>query len=371
MQRYIALGVVLVLIAGAILYLEHGKVGSSGPVSTQVATSATSTPHSADYAKNKLIYQPALELVHPDGYINTGGQELKLGDLIGKKVILLDFWTYSCINCQRTIPYLEGWYKKYGPSGFVVVGVHAPEFDFEKMLANVQMGVTKFGITYPVVLDSKHQTWAAYHNNYWPEEYLIDIDGLIREHSIGEGNYDETETNIQKLLAERNRALGLTMPIPTGLIDASYTVNTGSPETYFDAARNQYLGNGRQGAIGVQEFSLPQEARPNTLYLGGTWDIEQEFAENKSASASIEFHYSAKGVYFVASSTLPKGTTITVFEDDKPLSKDRGADVDASGHVRIKEPRLYKLIEHSGQQEHVLQIQVESPGLDAYTFTFG
>ncbi|MDB5224567.1 MAG: thiol-disulfide isomerase, partial [Candidatus Adlerbacteria bacterium] len=304
-----------------------------------------------------------------DGYINTDGQAIKLSDYIGKKVILVDFWTYSCINCQRTIPYLENWYKKYGPNGFVIVGVHTPEFNFEKQLANVQAGVLKFGITYPVVLDSENQTWDAYHNNYWPEEYLIDIDGLVREHNIGEGNYQETEASIQKLLLERAKTLSTNDQIPTGFVAAGQTIEASSPETYFDWQRNEYLGNGIQHSPGVQTFKAPATVAPNTLYLDGTWNIGDEFAENTTANAGISFHYKAKGVYFVASSA--QGSTLTIYVDGKVISTDKGADVDLKGQVHVKEPRLYKLIEHVSQQEHVIQIKVEKPGLDAYTFTFG
>ncbi len=369
MKRYIALAVVLLGIGGAIWYLESMK--SHGPTGPAVPIAAGT--HSANYAANSAKYPMAKEFVSPKGYINTP-PTTTLSSLVNDqhKVVLLDFWTYSCINCQRTIPYLEAWYQKYKDYGLVIVGVHSPEFEFEKVLANVEAGAKKFGITYPVILDSDMGTWNAYNNQYWPEEYLIDTDGLVRENNIGEGNYEETEQNIQKLLNERNQTLGLTTPIPTGLVDVSANnPQAGSPETYFGYSRNQYLGNGTQQTPGSQTFTAPaiSSAVPNTLYLGGTWNLQKEYAENTSATASITYYYSAKNVYFVASSE--KGVTLTVYVDGKLISKNKGADVDAKGQVHVQESRLYTLFHSEDVEQHVIQINISGPGLDAYTFTFG
>jgi thiol-disulfide isomerase/thioredoxin len=157
---------------------------------------------------------------------------------------LLDFWTYSCINCQRTIPYLNAWYAKYKDAGLEIIGVHTPEFDFEKKYENVAAAVRKFGIQYPVVMDSNNRTWNAYGNMYWPEHYLIDINGLVVDRHIGEGGYAETEAKIQQLLTERKDALNDSVAIPTGTVDITSTIQANSPETYFGATRNEYLTNG-------------------------------------------------------------------------------------------------------------------------------
>jgi thiol-disulfide isomerase/thioredoxin len=368
MKRTVILVAVLVGIAGAIWFLEsmkamHGATGPAVPVA--VGT------HSANYDAHKLLYPSAKEFVSPDGYINTPATTT-LDYLINTqhKVVLLDFWTYSCINCLRTVPYLEAWYNKYKDAGLVVVGVHAPEFAFEKVLSNVQAAVQKFGITYPVVMDSAMGTWNAYNNQYWPEEYLIDTDGLVRERNIGEGNYKETETTIQKLLAERNITLGLTTPIPTGFVDINQTIQAASPETYFGYARNEYLGNGVRQTPGAQTLVVPDQSRAaaNTLYLGGAWNFQSEYAEN-SGPAEIVYSYNAQDVYLVASS--PKGVTLTVYVDGKLISANKGADVDAQGRVHVQESRLYKLVEGGAQEAHVLEIKISGPGLDAYTFTFG
>jgi thiol-disulfide isomerase/thioredoxin len=370
MKRYIALVIVLAGVVGAIWYLEMMKV-AHGPTGPAVPIAAGT--HSANYEANSAKYPMAKEFVSPDGYINTPATTT-LSYLVNNehKVVLLDFWTYSCINCQRTIPYLEAWYQKYKDYGLVIVGVHSPEFEFEKVLANVEAGVKKFGITYPVVMDSAMGTWNAYNNQYWPEEYLIDTDGLVRENNIGEGNYEETEQNIQKLLNERNQTLGLTAPIPTGFVDVTvHAPQAGSPETYFGYERNQYLGNGQQRSLGLQTLTAPSisSAAPNTLYLGGTWRFQSEYAENTSANASIIYYYSAKNVYLVASSE--KGVTLTIYIDGKLISAGRGADVDAKGQVHVQESRLYTLFQSDDVEQHVIQINVSGAGLDAYTFTFG
>lgn len=381
--RYITLFFVVVIVVVAISYLESQKVSLPSSASSQndsinlnaTSTSATSTPlHTSNFAQLEAQYSAAKELVSIDGYINTpNDQPITIQSLVGKKVILLDFWTYSCINCQRTIPYLNAWYAKYKDAGLEIIGVEAPEFDFEKVLSNVQAAVTKFGIQYPVVLDNELGTWNAYGNEYWPEDYLIDINGLVVDRNIGEGNYAQTETEIQQLLQQRAVLLGEpTSTVPTGLVNLSYTVNTNSPETYFGAARNEYLANGTQSQQGVQNLTAPNlsDVQFNQLYLGGSWNFEDQYAQNTSANATIFYNYDAQHVYFVASGN-GSDISITVLRDGKPLTTDRGADVDANGNATINQSRLYDLIDQSSAQEHTLEIIVHNPGLQAYTFTFG
>lgn len=196
--------VALVVIGGLILFFERQKTGMQpGPIEP---VALLQLPDSSR-AKSKAAQHPrALEISTPDGFINT--DRIAVGDLLGKKVILLDFWTYSCINCQRTIPHLNAWYEKYRDQGLVIIGIHTPEFEFEKQYENVLAAVKKFGIAYPVVLDNNYSTWQAYKNRYWPRKYLIDIDGFVVYDHIGEGAYKETERKIQELLAERARVLG-------------------------------------------------------------------------------------------------------------------------------------------------------------------
>ncbi|HEY6021335.1 MAG TPA: redoxin family protein, partial [Candidatus Paceibacterota bacterium] len=295
------------------------------------------------------------------------------------KVVLVDFWTYSCINCLRTLPYEKELYDKYKDQGLVIVGVHTPEFAFEHVESNVADAVKRLGITYPVVLDNDYKTWGAFSNQYWPREYLIDMDGYVVYDHAGEGDYDKTESAVQAALAERAARMGTTtMPMPS--ISASQGPDlsgVGSPETYFGSNRNEYLGNGTQGVAGVQTFTLPTTPSPNTLYLNGIWDTEPEYAESQATGAdtggsanSIEYYYSAGNVYFVASAAAP--VQVEVLLDGKPVGQWGGDDVDkTTSTVTIGAERLYSLVHTPGPGGHLLELKVKGSGLRAYTFTFG
>ncbi len=187
------------------------------------------------------------EIVNPAGYVNT--DKITIGELIGKKVVLLDFVTYSCINCIRTFPYLNAWHEKYKDQGLQIIAIHTPEFAFEKKKENVAKAISGYGIKFPIVLDNEYATWRAYGNNYWPRKYLIDIHGNIIYDHIGEGAYDETEKKIQEALAERSRVVGENMDIKSDMANPE-TEAVGivrSPEVYFGSARNELLGNGIPG----------------------------------------------------------------------------------------------------------------------------
>ncbi len=327
----------------------------SGNSASKIAVSS-----GAALEKAKL-YSPAKEIIPGGGFINS--KEFSLKDLVGKKVILLDFWTYSCINCLRTLPYLKMWHQKYKDQGLEIIGMHTPEFDFEKDYSNVSKAVKDLGVEYSVVQDNNYSTWNAYKNKYWPHEYLIDIDGYIVHDKIGEGGYDQTEREIQAALKERDRTLGLPDTVPGGIVNPTDAVAVSqteaqSPETYFGAGRNEYLGNGARGAVGKQRLSLPPIINENTLYLDGEWNFENQFAENSGGNAKIIYKYSAKNVYFVASSK--EGINIKILKDGKE-----------SGNVFIKDNKLYKLIGGSDYGDHTIEIQIEKPGLQAFTFTFG
>lgn len=384
--KHIILGIAVVLIIGTIWFIEISKPstpnGTGIPIAVTPHESAPSTtapsgaPPLADRTQiikqKSLRYPPAVEIIPGGKFINSS--PFKLKDFIGKKVILVDFWTYTCINCLRTLPYVEAWDAKYKDQGLVIVGVHSPEFDFEKDYNNVSDAVKRLGITYPVVQDNNHATWDAYQNQYWPHEYLIDIDGYIVHDKIGEGGYDKSEREIQAALKERDQVLGLPDTVPAGIVNPADTVTVSrtearSPETYFGAGRNEYLGNGTKGAIGAQQLLLPSTMKENTLYLDGAWNFQSEFAKNTAAGAKSVYKYNAKNVYFVGRAET--SVTVTILLDGKPVGRERGADVSADGTVVIKENRLYKLIQDSDYREHTLEIIINNPGLEAYTFTFG
>ena len=316
------------------------------------------------------VYKKAPELVSPDGYINTEGKPVTLAELRGK-VVLLDIWTYSCINCQRTFPYLRDWYAKYKDQGFEIIGIHTPEFAFEKVKANVEKAAKEFGLTYPIVQDNRYQTWNALGNQYWPRKYLVDIDGYIVYDHIGEGAYAETEAQIQRALLERAQRLGLDMPEVAAVQEpVSAGGRARSPETYFGAWRNGNFGNGTQGKEGTQTLEIPGKLLANVFYLGGVWNFEYEYMTNESRGAQLHFIYDAKDVYFVAAAKEPVRIKITR-DGGKPLGVARGVDVSENGFATIQEERLYKLIQDAEYGQHVIEIEVEDTGLEAYTFTFG
>ncbi len=326
-KRTLALIGALILIAGAIVLLS-----SLSPNRSYTGTAVAPGNRTAINAEKAKLYPYAKEIAEPSGFVNV--DNITIASLVGKDVILVDFWTYSCINCERTIPYLNLWYSEYHDQGLEIIGVHTPEFQFEHDINNVRMAVQKFGIQYPVVLDNNYATWDSYGNQYWPEDYLIDIDGFIVYHHIGEGDYNETEAEIQDLLRERAGALGLnisisnTTSVPSDAVAVNFS-EVGSPETYFGAARNQYLANG---------------------------------------NASIVFPYDAKNVYFVASAD--NATAVQVLLDGKPVADTAGPDV-TNGTVMIQADRLYSLVQGSDYGLHTLELDIPEPGLNAYTFTFG
>ncbi len=365
--KQIALALAIIAIIAAIWYLQSLKQTFFPGLGSTIPSPATGQTAAEKAGK----YPLAKEIVSPDGFINT--EPFKIADLIGKKVILVDFWTYSCINCQRTIPYLNSWYDKYKDKGLEIVGIHTPEFKFEEDYNNVLAAVQKFGIQYPVVLDNEHGTWNAYGNLYWPREYLIDIDGYIVHDHAGEGDYDVTEQAIQAALDERLARLGeaeVTMPVgPTEPVVTPDFGKIGSPETYFGSDRNTYLGNGQPGRQGTQTLTEPTSGSLNSLYLDGTWTFEPEFAMNVTANARIRYEFNAKEVYFVGSAEKPVRMKILI--DGAPVGAAAGADVDADGFVTVSEDRLYHLVDEPNYGVHTLEIIIESPGVDAYTFTFG
>ena len=361
---------------------ETPKIVSVGATSTK--GTPKNEPSFMSLAMKKIKYKQSAEITNVDGYINTGGAPITISQFKGKSVVLVDFWTYSCINCQRTLPYVTAWYGKYKDQGLVIIGVHTPEFAFEHVQKNVEDATGRFNIKYPVVLDNNYATWNAFGNQFWPRKYLVDIDGYIVYDHIGEGEYDKTEHAIQDALKERNARLATNMDVSTDVTKPVNVVTMGevaSPETYFGANRNEYLGNGQAGKDGEQNLTLPQTFERNKLYLVGQWNIGSEFAETSATvgagavgSDRVDYRYKAKNVYFVAGAK-DKPVTMEVLRDGKPLDASfKGADVfikDGKSYVTITGNRLYKIIEDSTAGEHLLKFIISSPGLQAYTFTFG
>ena len=320
---------------------------------------------------DKSRYKHAPELVGIADYVNTTPEELN--DMIKDKVVLYDIWTYSCINCIRTLPYVTAWNEKYADDGLLVIGIHSPEFEFEKNLNNVQSAVEKYGITYPVVLDNDHQTWKAFDNRYWPRKYITDSEGYIRYDHIGEGAYDQTEKVIQQLLEERANLLGINVASAELLMDLEEFQHTSfrTPELYFGykfaAGRNQ-LGNSEGFHPNeIVSYSIPEQLTRDYFYLEGQWENLEDGMKLVHGKGLIHLPYFAKSVNIVASET----SNLKILIDGKPISTElAGADVNNS-LVHVSEPRLYNLISSKNPENHLLSIEANSPGFEIFTFTFG
>lgn len=291
------------------------------------------------------------------------------------KVVLIDFWTYSCINCIRTLPFVTSWYEKYKDKGFVVVGVHTPEFAFEREEKNVRAALKRHDITYPVALDNAYGTWDAYANRYWPAHYLFDAEGRLRYYHFGEGKYDVTESAVQTLLEESGRVADM----PLTVAATPDFAKIGSHETYLGYARMSGLASPETVAQNTSRaYTLPQTLGRSTFGLGGRWTIEKERALPE-AGATLRYRYSASAANLVLSNERPDGPAvrIDVTLDGAPVPEAfRGADLnfgeDGSTYLLIGEQRLYELTNGRGVYgEYLLELSFPESGAAAYAFTFG
>jgi thiol-disulfide isomerase/thioredoxin len=317
---------------------------------------------------------PLFGLSGATGWVNSAPLNAK--ELKGK-VVLVDFWTYSCINCLRSLPYIEAWAQKYKDDGLVVIGVHTPEFDFEKQLPNVQKAVQKYGVTYPIALDSDQKIWDAFHNQYWPAHYFIDAKGKVRFEHFGEGNYDESEHWIQQLLQERNAkpmpAGGVTVQ-GQGVLAAADANDVRSPETYIGYARAEHFASpGGLTRDREKTYTAPVQPALNQWGLDGKWIDHQQIAELKSAGGKIVFHFHARDLHLVLGPIGDgKPVHFKVTLDGAAPGDNRGVDTDAEGSGVVTGHRLYQLVRQKGAvADHIFTIEFEDPGVQAFSFTFG
>ncbi len=293
------------------------------------------------------------------------------------KVVLVDFWTYSCINCLRSIPYVRAWAEKYKDQGLVVIGVHAPEFAFEKNIYNVQRAVTKLKIDYPVAVDNDYAIWRAFGNEYWPADYFIDAKGQIRHHFFGEGDYAESEKVIQQLLAEagkRNLPAELVSVSATGAEAASAAADVKSPETYLGFARSENFAS-PGGAVGDSPhvYSPGDLSRLNHWGLSGDWTIGRQSATLNKIDGAISFRFHARDLHLVLGPTDDgKPVRFRVTVDGASPGESHGADVNSDGQGVVTDHRLYQLVRQDGPiMDRTFTIQFLDPDLRAYAFTFG
>jgi cytochrome c biogenesis protein CcdA/thiol-disulfide isomerase/thioredoxin len=294
------------------------------------------------------------------------------------KVVVVDFWTYSCINCLRALPYVESWYQKYMDHGLVVIGVHAPEFAFEKDPGNVRRAVADLKITYPVALDNDYAIWQAFNNQYWPAHYFIDAGGRVRAHHFGEGNYAESELIIRTLLTEAGQGdlppPGMGSAQAVGVQAPPDEAHDQSPETYVGYRRAEnFASPGGFAQDQAHTYATPAALRLNQWALRGSWNVDPEKAVLGASGGKIEFRFYARDLHLVLGpGSGGKSVRFRVSLDGAPPAASHGADTDSSGTGVIDGQRLYQLIRQSGDVgEHVFAIEFLDPGVQAYSFTFG
>ncbi|MCV0430031.1 redoxin family protein [Nitrosopumilus sp.] len=320
---------------------------------------------------DKSGFKKAPQLVGIADYLNTTPQ--KLQKIMKDKVILYDIWTYSCINCIRTLPYIIAWDDKYSDQGLLIIGIHSPEFEFEKNSENVKMAIEKHGIKYPVVMDNDMETWKAFENRYWPRKYIADHEGYLRYDHIGEGRYQETEKVIQKLLEERSKSLGLEVSAYS-LVDIKEFEHTlfRTPELYFGykfAQNRNQLGSeeGFQPDKTIA-YSEPDKIDLHKFYPIGEWKNNEDSMELVSEKGIIKLLYNAKEVNIVTENSAE----LEIFLDGIPLSeKYSGNDVMDKNTLHVSDAGLYNIIDSESSESHVLEINVKGKGFQIFTFTFG
>jgi len=281
------------------------------------------------------------------------------------KVVLVDFWTYTCVNWTRTLPYVRAWAEKYKDKGLVVIGVHTPEFGFERDLGNVRWAIQEMRVGYPVAVDSNYEIWNAFHNEYWPAEYFIDAQGRIRHHHFGEGAYDESERVIQKLLTEaghRDAGSSLVRVDPRGLEVAADWDDLRSPENFLGYERSSGFASAGPGSLKLNEWAL-----------SGDWTVGKEAVVLNKADGRITYRFQGRDLNLIMGPPKP-GASIRfrVLLDGRPPGAAHGDDVDAGGYGTVLRQRTYQLIRQPKPiVERTFEIEFLEPGVEAFDFTFG
>jgi cytochrome c biogenesis protein CcdA/thiol-disulfide isomerase/thioredoxin len=291
------------------------------------------------------------------------------------KVVVVDFWTYSCINCLRALPYVQAWADKYKDHGLVVIGVHSPEFAFEKDIGNVRQAVKDLGVTYPVAIDSGLLVWRAFNNQFWPAHYFIDAQGRIRHHHFGEGDYEMSERIIQTLLMDagyHDVPGGFVTPSAPGAEAASNRRDVQSPELYVGYARTDNFMAGTIAKNVSHLYAMPERIQLNQWGLTGNWTVSADSAVLDAAPGRITYRFHARDLHLVLGADDQKSVRFRVTIDGAPPGADHGVDTDAGGNGTVTGHRLYQLIrQHSKVADHTFEIEFLDPGVRAFSFTFG
>jgi thiol-disulfide isomerase/thioredoxin len=352
-------------------------IGKAAIVAAAFAAALMFAPHAVRCAER----EPAPDFSCP---VWLNSKPLRLSDLRGK-VVLVDFWEYTCINCIRTFPYLRRWNQLYAPLGLVIIGVHTPEFDFAKNPELVKNAAHRFGLNFPIAVDSERTAWAAFHNDAWPADYLIDRDGNVAFVHFGEGEYAEMEQRIQALLREADPKLDFAaakfrIPADKPMFGGVCRVST--PELYIGAERDDRIANeGGIAAMTAKRYSSPVNIPTDYFSLDGAWFAAPEYVKlaptpGGSAQGSLILHYRSKALYLVAGSTDGASSRLWIEQDGKPLAPDaRGVDVKTNSagntYIELGAKRMYYLVNNPQFGEHRLTLTATSVDTALYSFTFG
>ncbi|MGE0180239.1 MAG: cytochrome c biogenesis protein DipZ [Sphingomonas sp.] len=326
-------------------------------------------------ADGRLVLPVEREMPPLDGITQWLNSRGLTREALRGRVVLIDFWTYSCINCIRSIPYVRAWHERYARDGLVVIGVHAPEFAFERNVANVQRAIADLGITYPVAVDNDYRVWRAFANRYWPAHYFIDASGRVRYHHFGEGNYDMSERVIRQLLQEAGRQPSAPAgPVATQGVNAQAARETlRSPETYIGFARAEnFVSPGGMVRDRPNNYLPSRNMMLNQWSLAGDWIVRREHAEATARGGRIAFRFHARDLHLVMSSLNGMRVRYRIRIDGRPPGSAAGMDVNAAGEGAVTGERLYQLVRQRGAiGERLFEIEFLDPGVRAFAFTFG
>lgn len=345
------LGALIIASVLYMIYLEGGPVFSS--------TAQTTIKASTQLRNGLWLPYTAPEIENISNWINSPA--LKINQLRGH-VILVDFWTYSCINCIRTLPYLKNWYNKYHKKGLIIIGVHSSEFDFEKDLNNVANAVRRNELLYPIALDNQFSTWSNYSNHYWPAHYLIDPKGQVVYQHFGEGDYDIMENNIRYLLG-----IDDLKSIP--YYNSSFTYML-TPETYLGYARADKRLSPILIPNQIANYHFPQKLASNAWALQGQWEVKQDKIISKASDARLRIQFNASKIYLVMGNNTSQPIKVDLLLNNKSITTPRGQDVTSSS-ILVNKYSLYELVKNNQLEKGLLEIIVSQPGIELYTLTFG
>jgi len=345
---------------GALILLTVCFIAFDGNTQSFFSDKKTTEISSANELQDGLENPyPAPEIRGIEGWLNS--DPIKISALKGK-VVLIDFWTYSCVNCTRTLPYITKWDETYRDKGLIIIGIHAPEFEFEKNSENVQNALKAHNIKYPVALDNKLDTWINFQNRYWPAHYLIDKAGNVVYTHFGEGNYDKTENNIRHLLG-LNKSEKI-------ISETENFIQNQTPETYLGFTRTRNFASNEKLKNGIAKYSLPQFLSSDNWALFGKWKIEAEKITSQQVGTKLQLNFTAKKVFLVLGSSTQKPIFATIKLNGKPLGKFAGKDV-KKNQITIIKHDLYELVNQDSAKNGLLEITTAEAGLEAYAFTFG